>query len=69
MTLCEKIRASIEALTIRHEHSLCGALTISIGICAIKPELEENFLSSIRNADYALYEAKKQGKNKVVQSS
>lgn len=67
--LCERIRHAVSDLHIAHERSDTGQLTISIGICTLTPELDQDFISAIKQADAALYEAKKQGKNKVVQSS
>jgi diguanylate cyclase (GGDEF)-like protein len=64
--VCEKIRKDIEELKIPHLISPSGYLTVSIGVCALTPETDENFLNFIKKADEALYEAKTLGKNRVV---
>ncbi len=66
LLVCEKIRSDVEKLKIPHLNSPTGYLTVSIGICALTPDSDENFLNFIKKADEALYEAKTLGKNRVV---
>lgn len=57
---------SIEAERIEHEHSdHHGHLTISIGVACDIPSETLTIQDLIRNADEALYRAKKQGRNRV----
>jgi diguanylate cyclase (GGDEF)-like protein len=74
-TLVEGIRASIEAMQIKHEASSFGVVTVSIGYVVhvvdeipldgrIKPTADclEDF---ILKADQALYQAKENGRNQI----
>lgn len=73
-TLVEDIRASIEAMQIRHEASAFGVVTVSIGYvihATDHPPLEKNsdpvdsLESFILKADQALYQAKENGRNQI----
>jgi two-component system chemotaxis family response regulator WspR len=66
LAVCHKIRAAVEAMNLDHVKSSSGKITISIGVCTITPDIDENFMTFIHHADLALYEAKKRGKNRVV---
>jgi len=66
MLVCEKIRSDVEQLKIPHSNTPTGYLTVSIGVSALSPETDENFINFIKKADEALYEAKNLGKNRVV---
>ena len=57
---------SVELEDIKHEHSdYHEHLTISIGVACLIPNGELTVQDLIRNADEALYRAKKQGRNRV----
>ncbi|QCP54687.1 diguanylate cyclase [Trinickia violacea] len=65
--LAEKIRAEVEALRIPHAGSSTGeCLTVSIGGAALVPAVEMPIMSLVELADFALYQAKREGKNRVV---
>ena len=58
----EKIRQAIEDETF-HSHQEDIKLTVSIGISSLQPEQEFN--DFLRAADEKLYQAKREGRNKV----
>ena len=66
VALGEKIRAEIESLNIRNEFlSPARAVTVSIGIATVLPQKDDRFDGMIKNADTALYQAKRLGKNRL----
>lgn len=66
LLLAEKLRAQIEALQIPHEGSkVSHYVTISAGVAAITPEYGSLAKELISNTDQALYQAKKEGRNRV----
>nr|WP_206171228.1 diguanylate cyclase [Trinickia terrae] len=65
--LAEKIRAEVEALRLPHAGSSTGEyLTVSIGGASLVPAAEMPITSLVELADFALYQAKREGKNRVV---
>ncbi|CAG1011632.1 Phytochrome-like protein cph2 [Burkholderiales bacterium] len=55
------------ALEVEHQRSAThGHVTVSIGVAAMTPELEESPQTLVALADAALYQAKSQGRNRVV---
>jgi diguanylate cyclase (GGDEF)-like protein len=64
--IAERIRANIEALAIQHDFSDCkNVVTVSIGI-SILAEDALNDIDLLKQADKALYRAKKAGRNRFV---
>ena len=64
--VAEKLRAGIESLEIAHSGSQVSPyVTISLGVAATVPTREASPDSLIQAADSALYEAKRQGRNRV----
>ncbi len=61
----EDIRRSMSRLSLRHEGREIGTVTLSIGI-SLYPELGETPAELMRKADQALYQAKENGRNRVV---
>jgi two-component system chemotaxis family response regulator WspR len=63
----ETIRRAVEELQIPHSAATTGSqVSLSIGGIAIKPQHQQSLLEAIVSADKALYEAKHQGKNRVL---
>ncbi|NTV01385.1 MAG: diguanylate cyclase [Chlorobiaceae bacterium] len=64
--IAERLRQIIEAEPFDHEHRQPeGQLTVSIGL-ATWPDDAADWYSLINNADHALYQAKEQGRNRVI---
>lgn len=62
MRIAERVRAAVERAGFRHPDADAGLLTVSIGVAA-GPEQSGDLLA---RADAALYEAKRQGRNRVI---
>ena len=62
----ERVRHDIESLRLTHEASPLGVLTISIGMADAsgRPDLDVD--DWLNRADTALYEAKREGRNRIV---
>lgn len=66
--LAEVVRRSIELLDLPHAGSPIGKVTVSIGVSVIIPDENRQPEMLVRMADEALYLAKSQGRNRVVQA-
>lgn len=66
LKVSEKILEEIKALAIPHEMSSFGCVTVSIGVAFLTPHYSQNTNLLIKLADEALYEAKSQGRNRIV---
>ncbi|MDH5394300.1 MAG: diguanylate cyclase [Gammaproteobacteria bacterium] len=65
--IAENMRSELELLKIKHKKSIVSDhVTVSIGVAAVIPETQGLHEKLISCADSALYEAKKQGRNRVV---
>lgn len=65
--LSEQIREQVMRLAIAHAQSSTGAcLTVSIGVCMLMPGAERSLTGAVQMADEALYQAKDEGRNRVV---
>ena len=68
--VAEHVRRAVAALKIRHEHSEVGKhLTVSIGVASLLPGTDTKPESLVAIADRALYQAKKQGRDRIVAQS
>jgi two-component system chemotaxis response regulator CheY len=63
----ERLRQEIEALRLAHAASPFGVLTISIGLAHASPVPDLDVDDWLTRADTALYEAKAEGRNCVVE--
>ncbi|OYQ32593.1 hypothetical protein CHU95_17590 [Niveispirillum lacus] len=64
--VAERIRADVVALGIRHTGSPHGHVTVSVGLAAAATEATAlNLDDALNHADQALYDAKKNGRNRV----
>lgn len=65
--LPEQLRASVERLQIPHGCSaVSDHLTVSIGVAVLMPGSQRSLAGAIQLADEALYQAKEEGRNRVV---
>lgn len=64
----ERLRASVQALAIRHEKNPAGVVTVSLGLTRYHAGTEETLSQVIERADKALYRAKETGRNKALLS-
>ncbi|WP_160689737.1 GGDEF domain-containing protein [Clostridium sp. C2-6-12] len=65
--IAKEIKEKIYNLKIIHEYSeVCEYVTASLGVATIVPDNIEAVYECIRNADISLYQAKIQGKNKIM---
>lgn len=63
----ESLRRSVEELRIPHAESTTSPwLTVSIGVAIVSPGNERSLAGAIQLADEALYQAKEEGRNRVV---
>jgi diguanylate cyclase (GGDEF)-like protein len=68
LVLARKACEAIKALEIEHSESPYGRLTISIGVAVVVPGEDGSIENLIARADAALYQAKANGRNRVVLS-
>ena len=65
--VAQKLCNRVVELNIPHvQSSIKQMVSVSIGVCAIQPAVDNSPEDLIARADDALYQAKKQGRNRVV---
>ena len=64
-SVAEQIRIGIEELALEHSGSSFGFVTVSVGVAAVTPLLGMEPAELIQSADRALYDAKRDGRNRV----
>ncbi len=68
MVVANRILENVCALNIPHAQSkVADHVTISLGITTAHPELKDSAHELLEKADMALYQAKKKGRNQIVQ--
>ena len=65
MLVAEAMRSGVQALGVPHMGSPFGVVTVSFGVATLSPEQPEGMPKLLSAADWALYEAKRQGRNCV----
>lgn len=66
-SIAEACRACVESLEIPHSHSkVHKVVTVSAGVATLVPEHDISMKSLVAAADNALYQAKREGRNRVV---
>jgi diguanylate cyclase (GGDEF)-like protein len=66
-SLPEQIRRDVLALAIPHEGSrVADVVTVSVGVAMVEPASGRSLAGAIQIADEALYQAKQEGRNRVV---
>jgi diguanylate cyclase len=64
--VAESVRHAVHALNIENHDSTAGSVvTVSIGVCSDSPHVYDNSGRFVREADEALYAAKRLGRNRV----
>jgi len=66
--IAEKIRHGIHDLNLTHDASPLGKITISMGIAATIPGVDNPYDDLIQAADRALYQAKHEGRDRVCRA-
>ena len=67
LQVAEKIRVQVKNLDIYHPHSLVSdRLSLSLGVTAVIPSFQSSHKQLLLTADQALYQAKKQGRDRAV---
>ena len=64
--LAEQLREVVQALQIENTGSRLRVVSVSIGVASLRPEGSAAAATLVQAADEALYEAKRQGRNRVM---
>jgi diguanylate cyclase (GGDEF)-like protein len=64
--VADRVRAAVFALAEPHPKASHGVVTVSIGVAALQPTVDSTPDQLIKAADAALYEAKRDGRNRVA---
>ena len=65
MYLAESIRAAVQTMVLDHTASRPVSITISIGVTSFTPSPGDSVSTFFESADQAMYEAKRNGRNRV----
>lgn len=64
--VAERIREAVDKMNLQHPLSELGRVTVSVGVASLVPKKDFEASRLLRNADEALYSAKRSGRNRVV---
>ncbi|GLK88046.1 sensor domain-containing diguanylate cyclase [Pseudomonas turukhanskensis] len=64
--MARKVVQAVAALNLPHAYSPIGHVTVSVGVVSLEPGADNSMQALLQFADAALYEAKKQGRNRLV---
>ena len=64
LEVADRLCACVRLLNKEHAGSNYGIVTISVGVAAMVPRHDQDYKALIKQADEALYEAKKNGRNR-----
>jgi diguanylate cyclase (GGDEF)-like protein len=62
----ERLRRTVESLSFVNEHSPFGYVTVSVGVASFVPQDPDSVEKLVKAADAGLYDAKRRGRNAVV---
>ncbi|MCC5862818.1 MAG: GGDEF domain-containing protein [Gammaproteobacteria bacterium] len=66
-TLPERLRRQVAALGVPHEGSpVANVVTVSVGVAMVTPGEGRSLTGAVQMADEALYQAKEEGRNRVI---
>lgn len=65
--MTEKIKSAVASLDLIHEKSpLNGKITVSMGLSVLIPQAEMEMRVLVAQADTALYQAKREGRDRII---
>ena len=68
--IAERLRAAVDALKLPHQASAAGEhVTVSLGVATMAPSDASSHADLLAAADEALYQAKREGRNRCVSAS